>query len=321
MIRQVVNGISSAEPDACYCVQDGSTKRGEKIYVVKNGEAKLCWDRPGSRSNPYLISKAEDLAKVKRDPAGYYLVTNFIYLSQEDVDKYFPVLWEEPFTGVFDGGGKAFILVTGAQNPLVVDMNGKQVIESLPNGTSKYRFSCGLFGVNEGIITRLDLSRLRFKFPSNPVTHYQSIIAGVNRGVIDRVIINSENYIGLANGHQSGGISGVNTGTIQFCQNSRNGSYGSNFNGCMAGIVYHNYGAVLNCCVDQYTIPITSASAFYVGAIAYYGQKDSLVKDCLYCYSGKACNPIYSSSGKVENVQKVNSLYNFPKIDFSAIIY
>ncbi len=314
MIRQIVNGISSAEPDTCYCVQDGSTKRGEKIYVVKNGEAKLCWDRPGSRSNPYQIWTVDDLQKVKKDPGGYYLLMKDIVIPTGNTD-YLPILWEAPFTGVFDGQGHR-IYSQSYSSGTTVNMAGKTVKDNDPGSTSMRSYSCGLFGINMGIITRIDLTELPLFFTQS--TNRYGVVVGSNRGIVDQIKLRTTNRLCNDRTHFSGGIAGHNSGTIQNCTNE-NGSYSTDYMmGCAGGMACYTSGMILNC--SGY-LNVKTGSTYQQGALCYTDQPGSIIRDFFYTKGPAIFDDYYKENRERTNIKQVYSTSLFPKIDFSTVIY
>ncbi len=320
MIRQVANGVVSAEPNACYCVQSRSTKRGQRIYIVKDGAAKLCWDRPGSKSNPYQIWTRDDLKKVKKDPAGYYLLMKDIAIPTGNTEC-LPVLWEAPFTGVFDGQGHK-IYSQNYQTGTTVDMTGKTVKDTDPGSTYGRTLSCGLFGVNMGIITRLDLRDLHLFFPQTTARY--GMVVGSNRGIIDQIKSRSAYRISNEKTPQSGGITAMNTGTVQYCINDGNGGFDYNyFLGCAGGITYYNWGQMENCAVSQNT-PASGATGNY-GCLTYYHFPGSKIKDCCYTAANAQAKAVFddggTGGGEQINVKKVINQTFFPRVDFATIIY
>ena len=317
-IRQVTAGTSSTELQKCYCIHDGITMLGRKIYVAQDQKTKLCWDRPGSRSNPYQLWTATDLKNVAKDPAGHYLMMQDITIPT-DGEEYLPLVWEVPFTGVFDGQGHK--LKTKSMNTLTVNMQGKTVKDTDPGSTYGRSLSCGLFGINMGIITRIDLTELPLFFSYK--TDRFGVVVGSNRGIIDQIKSRSIYRLCNERTHNSGGIVATNTGTIQFCIND-NGAYSTSyFMGCAGGMAWQNNGLIENCGVSQNT-PANGVTGNY-GCISYSATADSVIQDCSFTAKVSGAKAVFDNGsgggGEQINVKNVANSTFFPRVNFETIIY
>jgi len=253
----------------------------------------------GTESNPYLISSASDIAKIRNDLDGYYKLTSNINMSGVDFE---PIGNENEgaFTGTIDGNGYA-----------ISNLN-----INLPE--NKY---VGFVGYLEGTIINLKLTDVN-------AYGYRYVGGIVGYGEKDSKIVNC-NATGTVSGKYNiidlnvGGVIGVSTGSVVECSSSINictdinyQNYASVHAGGIAGCNYsegiikksNNSGVISTINCGGYN------SHIYLSGISGYnnGEIDNCTNEGQVSYSDfSSSNYIYIGGISGGNYNKINDSYNY----------
>lgn len=320
MIRQVINGKLSDQPEAVYCVKDGKTVKGKKIYVVDKGKTHLVWEEKGTRSNPYRLYNTEDLLLIREHPSAYFVMMNDIKItaSKAKYIEYFPLLWDVPFTGVLDGCG--YQIKDGYKYGVDKSKCFKQRRDGV-NLDNKY--FCQFITVNDGIITRL---RYRKQTVFDPATshvdayYYSAGLVGLNRGIIDQVSVDRC----LKNGTYgyTAAVAGENEGTIQnsysYIGEPQNKPLSTKMNAVGCNICVKNWGTIKNFYARRNLNYVTGNKVIFVG----HNYKSGLISNCGGDNGDSSSQDVGSISGEgtVENVGYSDTHYHSMP-DYKTIIY
>ena len=202
----------------------------------------------GTESNPYLISSANDIAKIHDDLNGYYKLTSNINMSGVAFE---PIGNENEgaFTGTIDGAGYTIsnLNINLAENKYV-----------------------GFIGYLEGTVKNLNLTNVDafgYRYVGGLVGYAEKesnvYSCSVNASVSGSIY---NNNISL----NIGGIAGYNNGSIYNCNtfgNAYSKSYTDNIS--IGGISGFNNGSI-NSCENKLTIGLSS-DAFSTSASCYMG--------------------------------------------------
>lgn len=199
----------------------------------------------GTQSDPFLISNAQELDKVRYHREAYFKQTNNIDLSEvgDFVSIGSPLF---PFGGHYNGD-KYYI-----SNLRIIDTNN----------------SVGLFSFNKGVIENIRLDNVEIAGGYNVGS-----IVGTNRGKVIGCIVEN----GIIGGTGAvGGIVGLNSqnGEISECGNKANLLYAENAvvdGKYFGGIVGINNGIVNNA-YNQGSINANNGNVTYIGGIAGLNQ-------------------------------------------------
>lgn len=253
----------------------------------------------GTKSDPYIIATAEDLAAI---PSG---TTSAYYLQTADIDLGGVKNWRQiTLSGTYDGGGYQI---------------------------SNFSAGTGLFGSNSssGTIRNVNLTGMK-------VTGGEGTRGGIvnrNSGLVENCSVQGtmigSAYSGIGSEATLGGIAGSNSGTIRGCTilegSDINGDSGSGSSGITAGGIAgensgtiqdsHNAGATLMASgqpsnsaggiVGSNTGKVTSCtnagtiSGGYTGGIVGSGGRGTTVEDCVN--TGPINGLGYSAGGIVGN--------------------
>ena len=197
----------------------------------------------GEPDNPYLISTADELNSIGRNPglmAAHFKLTNDIDLTGIN----FHIIGSEtvPFTGVFDGNGKKISNFTY---------------------TATERDFVGFFRYVDGATIK-DLGLINPNFDAGTewdtfwLLSYGSLVGYLKDGTISNCYAESGSVSGSVFGDPVvGGLVGANEGTIANCYSTASvlGSFS------VGGLVGFNLGTITNCYATG------SISGYYVGGL------------------------------------------------------
>ncbi len=174
-------------------------------------------NRPdGTEDKPYIITDEGGLNAIRSDLSAHYVIYNNITMTQV----FEPIGTDsQPFTGSLKGNN---ILISG----LKINNGVKD-----PGDTTEY---VGLFGVNDGTISGINLSFA--KVNSAAADAYVGVFAGKNTGVIEKC---GHLYGTLTVNGTAGGLVGLNEGILRNVYNQGDmlpNSGGASYRGGIAGV-------------------------------------------------------------------------------------
>lgn len=296
MIRQVVNGKLSEQPDVIYCVKNGKTMKGKKLYIVQGGRTQFLWQEKGTRDNPYRIYTASDLYKVRLHPDAYFLQMNDVYGVTG------PILPDQPFTGVYDGQG----YYLGGSSSTYVDSNA-----------SKQAFFCT---ENNGIITRVKIKHIKFKQSNLGGYKRRAGVVCTNNGIIDQVYaltdrVSDNYYANYYSNSVSAVITEYNYGKIQNCYATLN--YITQKRGYENGIAKFNIGEINQCVVKGDGFGFYNNNGLIAGKLI----AGSRTTNCGYSAASDATVRAYGYMDENAVVENVGEGCYTEKPTFQTIIY
>ena len=207
----------------------------------------------GTESNPYLISSANDIAKIHNDLDGYYKLTADINMSGVAFE---PIGNENEgaFTGTIDGAGYT-----------ISNLN-----INLPE--NKY---VGFVGYLEGTVKNLNLVNV----DASGYRYVGGIVGYAENGSL----ITQSELTGTITGNfqvielSVGGIVGYSEGLVSYCENNGlvSGNDGSSYVG---GITGRNYGKISNCNNNKQVTSSAKTTYAYAGGIT--GFSNGTISNC-----------------------------------------
>ncbi|MBQ6946887.1 MAG: hypothetical protein IJN42_02475, partial [Clostridia bacterium] len=234
----------------------------------------------GTQSDPYLISTAAQLERVRYDRFAHYKLQNDIVFTSADFAE----------GGAFFNGGEGFFPLCSGGDTFrgVLDGNGHKIRNLYINRSMSTYAKVGLFGDNRGTIKNLGLENARISV--NALGAISTIdvggIAGWNEGRIENCHITGEItvtseawYTGLC----VGGMAGENmNGQVIDCDNKARISGESVYSVNVGGLVGLTNGGSVTKCYNQGALSGKSVyyeAAISVGGIAAIGS-ETTISDC-----------------------------------------
>jgi len=232
-------------------------------------------------TTPKNIVDAEELAKVGNSDYPDYPL-NGKYALMTDID-----LKGEEWTPIGDNSTNS----DASQFTGTFDGNGKKITGLYINDTSSSLVNAGLFGYvgASGTIKNIGVESANIINSDNPGDATGGV-AGINNGTVQNCYFN-----GFISGtDEVGGVVGLNmVGTVSNCYSS--GTVSSEDNN-VGGVVGHNYGTVQNC-YSTSTVTSTSSGIAYVGGVV--GNNDGTVRNCYSTSTVTSTSSIVTSAGGV----------------------
>ncbi len=215
----------------------------------------------GTSTDPFLVSTASDLRRMKNYPSAYFLLTN-------DIDTDDGTSWSTvpEFSGVLDGNGYTIYQGKGNQT-------------DSQDSPSSYR-RAGLIGHNTGTVRNLHISTELCSYVRDAnKTHEIAPLVSVNAGVVENC--SSDGSIRLINTLNiayftvnSSGLVATNHGTIRNCHANVSQEISAEKYGTFhfAGLVCQNYGLIQNsyarttlCYYTNTSGGAKTESSYYIG--------------------------------------------------------
>ena len=258
--------ISGYKPDAAYLsgivTKDTVLTVEYSAYDDWNGGASSSFTGLGTKSSPYKIGSAEDLARLAAEvnrgnsfSGKYFEMTGSIDLSNTPwtaIGSY-----SNRFDGIFDGKGYA-----------IHNLNYSSSVEN-----SDANSGHGLFSTVTGAVKNLSVYG-----SVSSVAKYTGMVVG---NLVGGEVSGCRAYGSVSGFGNVGGVVGLNSGSVFDCVNyalvTDNGSSGCYRFGGVVGTATTN-GSVSDC-VNNGTVRVSKGSG-YVGGVVGYKENNATITDC-----------------------------------------
>ena len=168
----------------------------------------------GTASNPFCISKAEELAKIVNYPDAHFIQTSDLDFGFNSSGNFFSE--DKPFNGTYDGNGKAIKNIV-SDNPVFNYISNKASLKNITITDSVFNSYCALVKYNYGKIANCNINATVTLTSDNIGDIYMGLICSYNNGLITGCTV-SGTARAITSEYQKaaivGGIAGNNNGSI-----------------------------------------------------------------------------------------------------------